>query len=252
MNFIPHLTSSSAIFQTATIEQAVYFYILAITTVDDGGTKLVCKYDIKELPKQFKYLDPSLIKEALVSLNKEGLIIIRKATGTIEVGVSRKGYHTIFTKDGEDDSSIGEYRAMLQEAVEYHESIAGGSSLGVAQDNLDLAEKLLAKPLIEWMPREYQDLYRCCYTALYQVECRSLTAKERGQIGHLPKMYDAETAFKMIIQYVFHSDKYHKPEASMGLFLYYKDAVFADVSKLKKEKTKISKLNVKKTEDYFS
>jgi hypothetical protein len=213
--------------------------------VDADAGMLRCMHTVKDLHSKFKHFEKTQINEALVELNSEGLVKT-KLSGEIILGVTDKGIHKLI--GSKQDSTIEDYTKMLHDAAQSFMDVASGEALVTAKNNLKDFEKLHCKPITNWTYFEFVDLFNISYISVYQQPFRILTGKERGQIKNMVNAHKASSLYKMIIYYVFHSERYGK-SLSPGIFQYNQDRIYETVTEKAKVRAKSEKQRTRTAED---
>jgi hypothetical protein len=175
----------------------------------------------------------------------ENLVLLNKA-GVITVGISDRGVHKLL--GAPEDNVFEDYKKQLTESAENFVDSAKGMPLTIAKDNMKNLDNLMIRSLSEWTLEEFASLFIITYISVYQQTYRSLTGKERGQLNHLVRNYQASVLFKMIVHYVFQSDKYGKV-ISFGLFLHSKDTIYERVTEKSKVAVKMNSMRKRSSRD---
>lgn len=247
MNVITQLNIASKILDSVSLKHSVYFFLLATALQDKEREEVECKYSLRELPDQLPFFEESVIKESLVELANDGLIKLDKRDYRIVLGIIRDTKIHLFGT-GEDDT-LKKYHKLLSKTSTRFSEKATGFGMILARDTHKKLHALLEKPLTEWMVSDFVRLYKYSYVSLFQQPAREWDKKEIGQMKTLFVNYQGNYLFKIIVHYIFNSEKYSKKAVSLGMLMFHKDTIYMDVAEKTAETVKMDKLRTRSDDD---
>lgn len=225
MNGIPFLRTTSAIYNVITNKEVVYLYI--ISTIHAERRYLVSEYEIIDLYSRFKNIPQDDIDKVIEELTQEGLI--ECTTTRIIVGINGD-VKELFS--GKSKISIEEnFEEMHSLLSDYKKACPHKRTVNKLLDELiQYKEKRADKYNIQ----DFVQLFRICYEIIYQDTCREFSAREYGQMKNFVKLYDTQTAIKVLLTFCAKHTNWTNT-LSIQNMVYFKDDVYAYINlKVKK------------------